>query len=340
MIRPALLAVDAGGSKIDAALVRRDGTLLSAVRTQGGRHDGPGGEAHLELVASAVEAAARRARRRDGHVPIADLGVYCQAGADLPADERRILTWLRGRGLTKEQIVRNDTFAVLRAGTDRTWGVAVVCGYGTNCSGVAPDGRRFRLPALGDISGDWGGGADIGRAGLWHAVRAEDGRGDRTDLRRLVPAHFGLRRSGQLVERIYAGVIDESRLVELAPIVFATAAAGDRVSRAIVDRQADEVVAMAGAAIRRLRLRALDPDVVLGGSVFRAGEPGFLRRIEEGIVSIAPAARVSVLAAPPVLGAVLLGLDRVGARPSAYRRVRAALTERRLSADTRPQRKE
>jgi N-acetylglucosamine kinase-like BadF-type ATPase len=337
--RPAFLAVDAGGSKIDAALVRRDGTLLGATRIRGGSHDGTGGEAHLELVVAAAEAARRTARLGDGHLPVADLGVYCQAGADLPTDERRIRRWLRHRGLTADEIVRNDTFAVLRAGTDRTWGVAVVCGYGTNCSGVAPDGRRFRLPALGEISGDWGGGADIGRAALWHAVRAEDGRGDPTELRRLVPDHFGLRRPRQVVERIYGGGIDALRLVELAPVVFSTAASGDPVSRAIVDRQADEVVAMAGAAIRRLRLRNLDPEVVLGGSVFRARDPRFFGRIEQGIVSIAPAARVSILAAPPVLGAVLLGMDRVGARPSAYRRIRAALTERRLSADTRPLRK-
>lgn len=340
MSRPVLLAVDAGGSKIDAALVRRDGTLLGTTRIRGGYHDVIGGEAHLELVVVAVEAAGRRAQLGDGHRPLADLGVYCQAGADLPADERRIRRWLRTRGLTSEEIVRNDTFAVLRAGTERPWGVAVVCGYGTNCSGVAPNGRRFRLPALGEISGDWGGGADIGRAALWHAVRAEDGRGDPTELRRLVPSQFGLRRPRQLVERIHAGGIDELRLVELAPIVFSTAAAGDPVARSIVDRQADEVVAMAGAAIRRLRLRALDPDVVLGGSVFRARDPRFFRRIEQGIVSIAPAARVSILSAPPLLGAVLLGMDRVGVRPSAYRRVRAALTERRLSADTRSHRKE
>ena len=85
-------------------------------------------------------------------------------------------------------MVRNDTFAVLRAGTERTWGVAVVCGYGTNCSGVAPNGRTFRFPAFGDLSGDWGGGHDIGAAALWHAVRAEDGRGERDDAPNARPA--------------------------------------------------------------------------------------------------------------------------------------------------------
>ena len=72
--------------------------------------------------------------------------MYCVAGADLPADDRRIARWFRGRGLTGNDVVRNDTFAVLRAGTDRTWGVAVVCGYGTNCSHLA---EREDVPVPG-----------------------------------------------------------------------------------------------------------------------------------------------------------------------------------------------
>src|SRR5213593_5033727 len=112
---------------------------------------------------------------------------YCLSGADLPADDRRILRWVAKHGWTEDDVLRNDTFAILRAGTDRTWGVGVVCGYGTNCSAVAPDGRTFRFPAIGDISGDWGGGSDIGRLALWYAVRAEDGRGDETELVHLVP---------------------------------------------------------------------------------------------------------------------------------------------------------
>ena len=162
-------------------------------------------------------------------------------------------------------MVRNDTFAVLRAGTDRTWGIAVVCGYGTNCSAVAPDGRTFRFPAVGDISGDWGGGHDIGSKALWYALRAQDGRGERTALERVVPQYFGLRRPRQVMEAMYFGRLPSERVVELPPVVFRAARDGDAVARSIVDLQADEVVAMAGAAMRKLRMRALDVDVVLGG---------------------------------------------------------------------------
>jgi N-acetylglucosamine kinase-like BadF-type ATPase len=336
--RPAILAVDGGGSKMDAVLLRRDGTVLGAARIATGDFGESGGEVHMGQVVDAVVAACGDGRISLDRFPIADLGVYCLAGADLPVDDRRIGRWLRARHLTDDDIVRNDTFAVLRAGTDRTWGVGVVCGYGTNCSGVAPDGRITRFPSVGPISGDWGGGAEVGGAGLWYAIRAEDGRGETTALARLVPVHFGLRRPKQVLEALYLGRIDELRLAELAPVVFRAANDGDAIARSIVDRQADEVVALAGTAIRRLRMARLDVDVVLGGGIFRNDDEAFFARIDAGLREVAPAARSHVLTAPPVLGAALLGLDHLGAGPAAHRRLRRALTHDRLTAHTHLQR--
>jgi N-acetylglucosamine kinase-like BadF-type ATPase len=335
-----LLAVDAGGSKVDAVLLRADGEIVGAARVRSSDHDGTGSTDHLEIVVEAVKAACIDAGADPERYPVAGLGVYCLAGADLPTDDRRIGRWVRARGLTTDDIIRNDTFAVLRAGTERPWGVGVVCGYGTNCSGVAPDGRIFRFPAVGSISGDWGGGGDVGGAGLWYAIRAEDGRGERTTLKQLVPAHFGMRRPRQVVEAIHFGRMDDQLVVELAPVVFAAAKAGDRVARSIVDRQADEVVAMAGTAIRRLHMSHLDVDVVLGGGIFRNDDERFFERIREGLRAVAPRSRTRVLTAPPVLGAALLGLDRRGARPVAHRRARAGLTHDRLTAHTLRRRKE
>src|SRR6476619_3913157 len=102
------------------------------------------------------------------------------------------------RGLARRISVGNDTFAVLRAGTERGWGVAVVCGAGINCVGVAPDGRQARFPALGSITGDWGGGYDVGLAAVSAAARSEDGRGARTTLEQAVPAYVGLSTPAQL----------------------------------------------------------------------------------------------------------------------------------------------
>jgi N-acetylglucosamine kinase-like BadF-type ATPase len=337
--RPAILAVDGGGSKIDAALLRADGAVLGASRVATRDFDENGGPEHLQQVLDAVSLAGRDAGIGADR-PVAGIGVYCLAGADLPADDRKMQRWLERTGVTAESIVRNDTFAVLRAGTDHHWGVGVVCGFGTNCSAVAPDGRITRFPAVGAISGDWGGGADVGGAALWHAVRAEDGRGDRSALAEIVPAHFGMRRPRQVTEALYYGRLSEDRLVELAPLVFEAALDGDTVARRVVDRQADEIVAMATTAIKRLRMQRLEVPVVLGGGVFRTDDRAFFDRIERGIHTVAPDARCTVLADPPVIGAAWLGLDRIGSPAAAYARAGRALTHVRLATHTHAKRKE
>ena len=88
------------------------------------------------------------------------------AGVDFPAEERVLQERIAALGWAEHTSVANDTYAVLRAGTDDGWGVGLVCGAGINCVAVAPDGREVRFPALGEITGDWGGGRDVGMSAL------------------------------------------------------------------------------------------------------------------------------------------------------------------------------
>ena len=335
MKRPALLAIDGGGSKIDAAVLRRDGTVLGARRVAARDYERTGDDAFFGQLEEAVQAARADAGLLGAAHPVADVGVFCLAGADLPLDDRRINRGLAQRGWVDEHVVRNDTFAVLRAGTDRNWGVGIVCGFGTNCSGVSPDGRVYRLPAIGPVSGDWGGGIELGGTALWHAIRAGDGRGPRTHLQRSVPAHFEMRTARQVMEALYVGRLDQERLAELAPTVFHEAAGGDAIATELVERQADEIATMATAAIRKLGMRALDPDVVLGGGIFRNDWAPFFERVNAGIHATAPEARIVRLTAPPVVGAAMLGLDMLGAGPAAHARTRESLTHWRLDPHTR-----
>ena len=302
-----VLAVDGGNSKTDVAIVAEDGRLLAAARGSTSSHQAVGLEPGMErlagLVAEVVAGSGLEARP--------DIAVYTLAGADTRADVKELIEALGERGFARDLMVRNDAFGALRAGTDRSWGVVVICGQGVNAAGVGPDGRSVRLDALGAISGDWGGGTDVGWEGLAAAVRARDGRGPRTRLERDVPAHFGLRSPAAVTSAMYTGGIAERRIGELSPVVFAAAQAGDAAARRIVDRLADEIVTMAGAMMRRLHLVRRDPDVVLGGGVFRTRDGDFYARIEAGVAAIAPAARPVRLSAPPVAGAALLGLDRL-----------------------------
>ena len=135
--------------------------------------------------------------------------MFCIAGDDLPVDDRRLTRAMRGLGVADEVIVRNDTFAVLRAGTDRQWGVGVVCGTGLNCAAVSPSGRTVRYAALGQISGDEGGGGWMGEMALATAVRSRDGRGPKSLLERAVPDHFGLRAPLAVTEAIHTGKVEK-----------------------------------------------------------------------------------------------------------------------------------
>ena len=114
-----------------------------------------------------------------------------------------------------------------------------------------------------------------------------------------------------MTRALYAGRLSERRLDDLAPDVFETAMAGDAVARSIVDRLADEIVTMAAAAIRRLGLVRSDPDVVLGGGVFRTTDVAFYERIDVRLAMVAPRACAVRLTAAPVVGSALLALDLV-----------------------------
>jgi N-acetylglucosamine kinase-like BadF-type ATPase len=326
----AVLAVDGGNSKTDVALVGSDGAVLGAVRGPGASHHGLGVGTAVEVLEALIAAACRDAGLDPSERPVAEVGAWCLAGLDLPADHQALAPAIAARHWTRQDLLHNDVFAVLRAGSERAWGVGVVVGSGMNCAGVAPDGAEVRFPALGPLSGDWGGGHDIGVAAVGAAMRGEDGRGPRTALERLVPEHFGLDSALAVVEAVHLGRLGEDRLLELSPLVFAAAAAGDRAAAGIVARQADEVVTMARTAIRRLGLDGRDVDVVLGGGVLRRDDPAFQARISAGIRALAPAARLRRATAPPVVGAALLGLDQLGAPPGAADRLRAALTHERM----------
>ncbi|MBT2387970.1 ATPase [Streptomyces sp. ISL-1] len=323
-----VLAIDAGNSKTDVAVVAADGTVLGKARGGGFQPPLVGIEAAVDALGRTVAAAASAAGvTTAGGTALCEPFVAhvsaCLANADLPVEERELAAAVQacGWGLTTE--VRNDTFAILRAGVDEPRGVAVVCGAGINCVGMLPDGRTARFPAIGRISGDWGGGSGLAEEALWFAARAEDGRGEPTALARALPAHFGLDSMYALIEALHLGRIPSARKHELTPVLFATSAEGDAVARSVVHRLAEEVVALATVALTRLDLLDEEAPVLLGGSVLAARHPELDEQIGKLLAAKAPNAVIEVVTAPPVLGAALLGMDRIGASQEARARLRS-----------------
>ncbi|HVT42476.1 MAG TPA: BadF/BadG/BcrA/BcrD ATPase family protein [Acidimicrobiales bacterium] len=322
---PAVLAVDGGASKTDLLLVSAAGAVLGQARVGASNHQLVGLDGALEALTEGVAAVRADAGLGAGS-PVCPVGVYCLAGIDLPVDEEKLTPAIEAHGWTARVILRNDTFAVARAGTTGTWGIGVVCGTGMNCAATGPDGRTVRFPALAELSGDFApGGSWLGLRALGLALRAGDGRGAPTTLADLVPAHFGAADPEAVLTGIYTGSIPYAGLFDLARVLLDAAAAGDPEARAAADTLADEVVAFVRAAVARLDVADEVVEVVLGGGIFETADQTFHARVTSGIREAAPKAALVRLDVPPVLGAALLGLDDIGAPSPAQFAVREAL---------------
>jgi N-acetylglucosamine kinase-like BadF-type ATPase len=319
-----ILAIDGGGSKTDAVLLDTEGRMIAQAQGAGSQPQNLGLPKALSVLDDVVERIRRTAGVATGE-PVADHASVYLSGLDLPQEIAAIEPFLRARRWGHTLAVDNDTFALLRAGTEALDAVAVVCGTGINCVGRNAAGEQSRFAALGELTGDWGGGHHLGRKALWHAVRADDGRGPRTALQAAVAAHFGRPNAVSVGIAIHFGEIDDARLSELTPAILAAAAAADPVAGRLVDHLADEIALMARVSMQRLKLLQTPVDLVLGGGVARSRDPRLLNRVSMRVLAANSDTSIRIVDAAPVLGAALLGLDSFDTPSAVGERVRTTL---------------
>jgi N-acetylglucosamine kinase-like BadF-type ATPase len=323
--RELIVAVDGGNSKTDVLLLHADGTVLASVRGSGSSPHQLGLGPAIDVVEALLDRAWDEAGLPSRNGAKAGVAAVFMAGADLPSEERALADAVTDRGWAEQNHVANDVFAVLWAATGSVYGVAVTVGAGVNCVGTSPSGRRAWFPALGDITGDWGGGPDIGMAALGAGVRSEDGRGPATTLAGAVAAYFGYPSALDVGVAIHQGVLAVARLIELPPLVVSAAEAGDPEALAIMRHQGFEVTRLAVAALHQLEMTDSPVKVVLGGSVLASSRSILLDFISASIRAEAPRAEISLCTTRPVVGAALAGLSLAGANGSAQSRLQAWL---------------
>ena len=298
---PAVLAVDGGGSKIDAVLLARTERARRGPRAASD-FDQNGGDVHMGQVVDAVAAACVDAGLTP-RLPVAELGVYCLAGADLPRrrpPDRPLAARAGGHGERSCATTRSPCCVPAPTATG---GSAWSAGTASTAPAWRPTAGSPGSPRSGRSRGTGAAATTSAKQRLWHAIRAEDGRGPKTELQRddarspRVPATA--RRSwrpctpaGSTCDRWSSSRPWSSRRGE----------EGDDVARSIIDRQADEVVALAGTADppaphdpARCRRRAGRRDLPQRRRTPSSTRSGAAR-------AVAPAATVTVLSAPPVIG--------------------------------------
>ena len=235
-----VLAVDGGNSKTDLALVA---TTARCSRTCAGRSARRTTSASTAASTCCSGSSTRQGSTDDGR----DVAQVLLAGVDFPDEEEALHDALAARGWAATTRVGNDTFAVLRAGTERGWGVAIMCGAGHQLRR-----RRARRPA-GPLPRARCDHRRLGRRlRRRHGRRSRPPRAARTAAARARASSSSCRRTSATTSpatsphAIHLGAIPQRRVLELAPVVL-RAAADDAVAAGIVDRLVDEIVAFVRA---------------------------------------------------------------------------------------------
>ncbi|UKS27603.1 ATPase [Paenibacillus sp. HWE-109] len=306
----AYLGVDAGGSKTNAMITDAEGRLLAIGKAGPGNH-----QIDVEMartnIHSAVQEALRSAALQVKDISVAWFGL---AGADREADYRILHPIVAELGFAQSEIVC-DTIIALRAGTTRAYGVVSICGTGTNCAGMNPQGEIFQCGGFGYAYGDFGGGSELSVEAFRSVIRAWEGRTGPTLLTDLVLAQLKY----DSVEQLFHHSLDTHLQIpaDLAPLVFTAASGGDVIAREILKKQGEELGTSAKAVIQKLGMQNEEFDLVLAGSVLTKGESSFLHPyIAEQVAQVAKGCQLKILGIEPVIGAVYLAMERDGIIPS------------------------
>src|SRR4051812_43342854 len=281
---PILLGVDGGNTKTLAVAAAPDGTVLGTGRVA------RGSDIHAVPIATAIavhhEAADRALgdRVEEARV-VAGLSL---AGADWPEDIAA-LDAAHGRRWP-DRVVVNDAIGALRGAIPSGPGVVVVCGTGTATGARGPARATWH-------SGFWQeaqGGHELGVRALQAVYRAELGIDPPTALTDAVLAATGERDVETLLHHATGReVVGRRDPAVLAPVLLATADAGDPAAGAIVARHGAALGRMALAAARRVGIGSDDRfDLALAGGVLRAHRGSLRQAIIATVRAEAPAVRL------------------------------------------------
>ena len=310
-----VIGVDGGTTRTRAAVVSERGDVL------GTGHAGPanfqicGMSTAMNSIRHAVSSAldaAHCTRRAVSHI------VFGLSGMDLPLHRHRLDEGLTASFNDTPFDLVNDTWIMLRAGTDKGWGIALVCGGGANACARDEQGVWTTLRGLGYESGMRGGGLDLLRDVTHAAFMAHDGLAPATMLEHVLLDVTGARDYEALQLMLLQAMQDTTgsaallvKALNVVPLIFEGASAGDEVCKRILLLQAESLAEGVVGLLHRMRFEAKPVDIVLGGAIFGASYPLLVDRLTVFIREVAPEARLQMPRLAPVLGACLMSLERV-----------------------------
>jgi N-acetylglucosamine kinase-like BadF-type ATPase len=312
------LGIDIGATKSHALLVDDQGQVLGFGHGGPGNYEMIGWEGLRATLNGITQAALAEAGLTTDAVSAAAFGI---AGYDWPGERGPHMEAIGSLDLNCPCTLVNDTVIGLVAGAPEGWGVGVVAGTGCNCWGRAPDGREGRVTGEGGPFAEYGGGGDLVARALQAVSLAWSKRGPETALTEALIGAAGATGIEDLLEGLILGRY--ALTSESAPLIFRIAAEGDEVALDTVRWVGRELGSLTVGVIRQLEFEALAFDIVQIGSLWN-GSPLLGATALSVVHAVAPQARLVRLAAPPVVGSVLLAMEQAGLD---FRPLRAGLIE-------------
>lgn len=303
------LGIDVGGTKCHALVADGTGRAVGFGHGGAGNPEVVGWDGLRAALHEVAELALSAAQLSKHDLCGAGFGV---AGYDWPADLAPTRLAIESLALPEPFAVVNDATLGLLAGAREGWGVVISAGTSNNCRGQSAEGLEGRVTGNGPAFGENGGATEMVARAVQQVVKAWSRRGPGTVLAEGLVRAAGASGVADLLEGLARGRYRLS--ADDVALVFAAEAAGDPVARDLVRWAGRELGSLAIGVIRQLNLEALSFDVVLAGSLF-GGSQRLTDALKRTIVEVAPHARLVRLEAPPVVGAVLLGMGAAGLVP-------------------------
>jgi N-acetylglucosamine kinase-like BadF-type ATPase len=298
------LGIDVGASKTHALIVDETGQCVGFGKSWSGNHQSVGYDGLENVLKEAFEQARAMAGVDVAQIAGAGFGV---AGYDFLSDREPHLNAIAALRLACPLDVVNDGMNGLLAGATRGIGVNVTAGTSNNCRGRNAGGKEGRIVGNGPPFGEYGGGIEIAMKALQMVNYAWIKRIPPTALTKVLLDATGAKDELDLMEGL------SNSYYHLFPFiavdVIRSAHEGDAAACEIVRWAGEELGWLAVSVARQIGMENEAVEVILSGSVFEAGEI-LTDPMRAVVLKHCPRAVLKRLDGPPVVGAVILGMEQ------------------------------
>lgn len=319
-----LLGLDTGSSKTHALISDLLGNVKGFADAGCGNYEMVGVKNFTRILNHVTDKAIAAAEINKDEIAAMGFGF---AGFDWPSEADMMNKAINSLGIQSPYQFVNDVTIGLIAGSSEGWGVAADAGTGNNVRGRDKFGKIGRITGNGMRFGEFGGASELVWSSMVFTTYAWSKRESKTQLTNLLIDFAKVKGEDELIEGLAMGKIHLSS--ELAIEILQLAREGDLGAKQVVEFNAVELAKNVNAVVRQLDFQDIAFEVIMIGSVFKAGEI-YTKPFQDTILKFAPEASFIRLSVPPVVGSVLLAGETIGVRSDKFRKNLIRSSQERL----------